>query len=192
MKLVRATDASKRLKVNIKELGRMANTGEVFQVSDARYSVLSGNNRFHAKFVIPAPKEVENKVDITPTKKPSTPARNPVSHTPTIKIEPVTDEEPEIWLIEPGKNKVRVDKNLKPIVEDVVEESVVKLAEEPEEVVEAIEEPKEEPEVTINLKGSEVKVVESRIITEEDLEKDKNNKNTDAKLDTIEDNNAQK
>ena len=52
--LVRATGASKTLKVKIKELGRIAKEGETFEVTSQRFNVLNGNNRFHAKFVVKA------------------------------------------------------------------------------------------------------------------------------------------
>lgn len=51
MKVV-TTDMSLKLGVKIKELGRVAGIGEVLDVSEPRYRVLSGDNRFKAVFVI--------------------------------------------------------------------------------------------------------------------------------------------
>ena len=143
--LVKATSASKRLSVKIKELGRIANEGETFEVSPTRYRVLSSSNRFNAKFVtmvegahhpttplisigdnppisIPMPKD-------TPRSN-STPQHSNNSHNSTShKSTPVSHQaktpaaakvlvEPEIILIEPGKAPVKVDKNLNPIAEN--------------------------------------------------------------------------
>lgn len=49
---VRATDVSAKLKVGIKELHRIATPGEEFDVTNARYKILSGDNRYRAVFVI--------------------------------------------------------------------------------------------------------------------------------------------
>ena len=58
--LVKATDMSVKLRVGIKELHRIANPGEQFEVSDLRYEILAGNNKFKAIFVIPVkPREDE-------------------------------------------------------------------------------------------------------------------------------------
>ena len=50
--LVMATDASKRLKVKVKELGRYAEYGEKFEIKEDRFELLSGKNRYNAVFVI--------------------------------------------------------------------------------------------------------------------------------------------
>ena len=59
--LVKATEASSRLGIKIKELGRIASTGETFDVTPLRFKVLSGENRFKSVFVIEA-SNVKNKV----------------------------------------------------------------------------------------------------------------------------------
>ena len=48
---VQATDVSKRFKLKIKELGRIANPGEVFEVTRDRFVVLNGANQFKSIFV---------------------------------------------------------------------------------------------------------------------------------------------
>ena len=48
---VRATDMSSKLRVGIKELGRIAFPDEEFEVSNIRYTVLTGKNQYHAVFV---------------------------------------------------------------------------------------------------------------------------------------------
>ena len=48
---VQATDVSKRYKLKIKELGRIANPGEVFEVTRDRFVVLNGANQFKSVFV---------------------------------------------------------------------------------------------------------------------------------------------
>ena len=49
---VQATDVSKRYKLKIKELGRVANPGEVFEVTRDRIVVLNGANQFKSVFVV--------------------------------------------------------------------------------------------------------------------------------------------
>ena len=49
--LVKATKMSSKLNVSIKELHRIAYEGEEFEVSPARFTVLSGANRYKAVFV---------------------------------------------------------------------------------------------------------------------------------------------
>lgn len=49
---VQATDVSKRFKLKIKELGRIANPGEVFEVTRDRFVVLNGANQFKSVFVV--------------------------------------------------------------------------------------------------------------------------------------------
>ena len=131
MRSVKATNASSKLKVRIKELGRIANEGEIFRVTDERFAVLNGANRFKAIFVVPnnnedkvspvvKPEDVKPKqVNIPKVSKP----KNEVKTEPqSAKIDTtIVDEQPEIWLIEPGKAKVRVDENLNPIVENTEE-----------------------------------------------------------------------
>ena len=59
--LVRATSASSAIGVRIKELGRIAYEGEEFEVTDGRYLILSGQNKYRAVFVI---KVYSNEEDI--------------------------------------------------------------------------------------------------------------------------------
>ena len=101
MKLVKATSESARRRLRVKELGRVAVEGETFEVTDERFKVLAGDNKFHAQFVIPADEKV---------KEPE-----------TVKVpEPVVEETPEIFMIEPGKEPVKVDENLQPVKEEEV------------------------------------------------------------------------
>lgn len=64
---VQATDVSKRFKLKIKELGRIANPGEVFEVTRDRFVVLNGANQFKSIFVTryvePEPAKEEAKVE---------------------------------------------------------------------------------------------------------------------------------
>ena len=64
---VQATDVSKRYKLKIKELGRIANPGEVFEVTRDRFVVLNGANQFKSVFVTryvePEPVKEEAKVE---------------------------------------------------------------------------------------------------------------------------------
>lgn len=66
---VQATDVSKRFKLKIKELGRIANPGEVFEVTRDRFVVLNGANQFKSIFVTryvePEPVKEETKVEET-------------------------------------------------------------------------------------------------------------------------------
>ena len=62
MKHVRATNASSTLNVRIQELGRIAFQGEEFDVSESRFKKLSGNNMYHAVFVVLAEQKVEEEV----------------------------------------------------------------------------------------------------------------------------------
>ena len=73
---VQATDVSKRFKLKIKELGRIANPGEVFEVTRDRFVVLNGANQFKSIFVTryvePEPAKEEAKVEEI---KPEVPAK---------------------------------------------------------------------------------------------------------------------
>ena len=64
---VQATDVSKRFKLKIKELGRIANPGEVFEVARDRFVVLNGANQFKSVFVTryvePEPVKEEAKIE---------------------------------------------------------------------------------------------------------------------------------
>ena len=62
MKHVKATDASATLNVRIQELGRIAFQGEEFDVSESRFKTLSGNNMYHAVFVVLAEQKIEEEV----------------------------------------------------------------------------------------------------------------------------------
>ena len=125
MKLVRATNQSKLRNIRIKELGRIAKEGETFTVSDDRYKLLSKDNRFKVPFVV----LVKDLVDIAPeVEGPVTKVVHSKKEEKIEKKEPevvkvVTEEKPEIFVIEPGQEPVRVDENLEPIKEEVVEEA---------------------------------------------------------------------
>lgn len=62
MRHVKATDASSTLNVRIQELGRIAFQGEEFDVSESRFKTLSGNNMYHAVFVVLAEQKIEEEV----------------------------------------------------------------------------------------------------------------------------------
>ena len=67
---VQATDVSKRYKLKIKELGRIANPGEVFEVTRDRFVVLNGANQFKSVFVVRyAEPEKEPEKEILPESK---------------------------------------------------------------------------------------------------------------------------
>jgi len=103
MKLVRATSASKSRKMRIKELNRIANEGEEFVVSDERYQILSGKNYLAIPFVTfikDIPEDLPTSVSL----------KTDFSTVPT--------EEPEIFVIEPGKEPVRVNEKLEPITSE--------------------------------------------------------------------------
>lgn len=59
--LVKATVMSSKLRVAIKELGRVASPGEEFEVSSIRYTVLAGNNKYKAVFVTKVNEDVVEK-----------------------------------------------------------------------------------------------------------------------------------
>ena len=104
---VRATEASQKLSVRIKDLNRIVQPGEIFEVSEARFNVLHGHNKFGVVFV--------EKVDVEP-------APN-VEKTVVKPAEEVVEEKPEIIIIEPGKEPVKVNEKLeeeKPKVEKKV------------------------------------------------------------------------
>ena len=70
---VQATDVSKRYKLKIKELGRIANPGEVFEVTRDRFVVLNGANQFKSVFVVrytEPEKEVEKEQPVDQEVKP--------------------------------------------------------------------------------------------------------------------------
>ena len=54
---VKATDASIKYNIRIKELRRCASPGEEFDVSDSRFGTLSGNNQYHVIFVVKCEKD---------------------------------------------------------------------------------------------------------------------------------------
>lgn len=105
MKLVKATSVSIQKNIKIKELGRVANVGETFWVSDDRYVVLAGKNRYGLVFV--------TLIDSIPDTQPTDAAKTDEAFTDT------TESEPDIILIEPGKKPVKVDKDLMPIEEEL-------------------------------------------------------------------------
>ena len=98
MKIVQANGESMRLKVKIKELGRIARNGETFKIEDYRLPILTGSNKFGTPFV----SFVRDSVDTSDC-------------VPDVNF--VEDEEPEIYIVENGGEPIRVDETLTPIVE---------------------------------------------------------------------------
>lgn len=97
---VKATDASFYYKKKLAEFGRIVYPGEVFEVTEARFNVLNGENKYGLKFV---EKIEEPEVEIKPTKA-------------TKKKEaPAVEQEPEIFVVNPGEEPVAVDEELKPV-----------------------------------------------------------------------------
>ncbi|MBQ6627918.1 MAG: hypothetical protein IJH65_03800 [Methanobrevibacter sp.] len=122
MKLVKATNQSRLRGLRIKELGRIANEGDTFEVTDERFEVLARNNRYRVPFVTLV-KDLSN--DLGP-RQTFEKGINPIKLDPPIKDQPQTVEEtPEIFVIEPNKEPVQVDENLEPlkVEEPVVEEA---------------------------------------------------------------------
>lgn len=114
MKLVKATNQSSVRRIRVKELGRIANTGEQFTVTDERYKILSGNNKYRVAFVTLVKNVEDVVVSKVDDKKPDPVEKEEKVVLPDIKV----DEEPEIFVIEPGKEPVKVDENLDPIITD--------------------------------------------------------------------------
>lgn len=50
MKVI-TTNVSKKFKYKIEELGRIAEPGEIFEVSEDRFKVLNGGNKYRGVFV---------------------------------------------------------------------------------------------------------------------------------------------
>ena len=48
---VKATNESKLLGLKVRELGRIAEEGEIFEVTEERFDILNGNNEYKKKFV---------------------------------------------------------------------------------------------------------------------------------------------
>jgi len=103
MKLVRATNESLRKRIKIKELGRLAKEGEEFKVEDDRIPTLTGDNRYHAAFVV-----VVKDLEVEEVK-PET------VDIPSVEEKTSDDTEPEIFVINPGEEPIKVDENLQPI-----------------------------------------------------------------------------
>lgn len=59
---VAATEMSMRLGTPIDELHRIANPGEIFEVSTTRFKYLSGGNPLHIVYVVEAKPEVKQEV----------------------------------------------------------------------------------------------------------------------------------
>ena len=121
MKLVVATDASRRLNKKLKEFHRIVNKGEVFEVTDERYRYLVGMNQFKTAFV-------ELVIDLGKDDA-------KFNTTETVVSVPETEEEPEVIIIEPEvkveekvaeepkhEKKPRKVKKEEPVVEEVVKE----------------------------------------------------------------------
>lgn len=111
MKLVKTTNQSKLRNLRIKELGRIANEGELINVTDERYEILSGKNKYKVPFVV----LVEDGGPDLSTAAASKDGTNKKDFKTEEKIEIKTDETPEIFVIEPGQEPVQVDESLSPI-----------------------------------------------------------------------------
>jgi len=90
---VRATKASRIYNKAFKEFHRIVEEGEEFEITEERYDFLHGGNQFNIIFVEKV-EEKKEKVKIDP---------------------PVKEEQPEIFVIEPGEEPVKVDEELKPV-----------------------------------------------------------------------------
>ena len=66
---VKATNQYEILKLKDKELQRIPKEGEIFDVSEERYEVLTKNNDFNVKFVEAVKQEKEIKTTIKQTNK---------------------------------------------------------------------------------------------------------------------------
>ena len=86
--LVRATEASAKLRVKIKDLGRIATPGEEFEVSESRYEVLAGKNKYKAVFVVPV---VVEKEEVAFVEEPEV-VEQVVEEQPEVVEEPVVEE----------------------------------------------------------------------------------------------------
>ena len=133
--LVRTTSASKNRRVKIMELGKIVGPGVQFEVTPERFTVLAGENRYHVRFVEPVEVPVEP-VPVEPVKVPDKPKKEVV---PAEEPKELPAEEPEIWVIEPGKEPVQVDENLEPIKEEVEEKPKKKRSRKKKEEVEVDE-----------------------------------------------------
>ena len=90
--LVETTNASKRLRVKVSEFGKIVGAGLRFEVSEERYKLLSGDNKYKTRFV----KLVEE--------------AKPVE----VKVEPEKGVEPTVVVIEPEKVEPVVEEEVKP------------------------------------------------------------------------------
>lgn len=66
---VRATGKYQELNVSDGVLGRIPKQGEVFEVDEARFRVLNGNNGYNAIFVEKVEEKIEEAVASTPKKR---------------------------------------------------------------------------------------------------------------------------
>lgn len=66
---VRATGKYQELNVSDGVLGRIPKQGEVFEVDEARFRVLNGNNGYNAIFVEKVEEKIEEAVAPTPKKR---------------------------------------------------------------------------------------------------------------------------
>lgn len=91
---VKATEMSSKLKVKIKELHRIVNEGEVFDVSPMRFEILSGKNKFKAVFV----KKFDDEHEVINVKK-----------EPKIVVEDEVNAEPVASEVQEDINRVEVE-----------------------------------------------------------------------------------
>lgn len=118
MKLVAATDASRRLNKKLKEFHRIVNKGEVFEVTDDRYRYLVGMNQFKTAFV-ELVKDLGN---------------DGVKTTETVVSVPETEEEPEVVIIEPEVKEEKPDAKFNDTGSEVTVEEEIKETEPVQEV----------------------------------------------------------
>ena len=101
--LVKATEMSSKLKVRIKELHRIVNEGEIFDVSPMRFEVLSGKNKFKAVFVKEVVDENVIIVDDLLKEEDQKEQTSKKEDKDTNEVDKVLVEEPEVIIEQPKK-----------------------------------------------------------------------------------------
>lgn len=122
MHKVAATDQSRKSGIKIAELGRVASPGEIFYVNDSRLRVLRGDNKYRMIFVVELRDNNHSYLDNKP-KSQELYNKDPLGDFNNISVESI-EEDPEVFILEPGKEPIKVDENLNPIKEE--KEAVVK------------------------------------------------------------------